>query len=380
MDNMVTEKYFYTEPYLRELDATVLSVEDKGLILDRTIAYPEGGGQPGDRGTINGIPFADTQKKEDAILHVMDSSGFKAGDRVHISLDWGHRYEYMQQHTAQHMLSGIMFTEEKIGTLSVHQGEDILTIETDRCDIPEEVLLHIEDIANRAVNENHPVSYLEVSHTEAEALGLRRSIKVEGDVRLVRIEGVDIIACGGIHTANTGEVGCISYVGSEQIRGHVRTMWRTAERAVRARRLNERAVRETGALLSAPAEKLAAAAERLIEENKDYAFRLRQMEKKLAKAEVASARSRGECIISTDIPSSAFQDVFAEGDRFFVIYNLEGRLSWLLYADDDIFRLFKARFAELGMKGGGRGHLFQGAAPAEKEEEIRTAAMEVLHE
>lgn len=380
MVNMVTEKYFYVEPYLKALDAKVVAIMDKGLVLDVSIAYPEGGGQPGDRGSINGIPFTDTQKEGDAILHVMNTASFSVGDSVHLTLDWSHRYEYMQQHTAQHMLSGIMYTSEKIGTLSVHQGEDILTIETDRADISEETLFKIEDKVNRAICENHSVAYLEVSHTEAEAMGLRRSIKVSGDVRLVKIDTVDIIACGGIHTATTGEVGIVNYVGSELIRGHVRTMWRTGARAVRARRLNERAVHDTGALLSAPAERLSLAAERLISENKELSFHIRQLERQLAASEISSARSNKECVISTEIPLPSFQDAFTEGDAFIVIKDNGKMLSYLVYADEDVFMRFKTSAIGLGLKGGGRGHLFQGAAPAENKDKLIKAFQEVLCE
>ncbi|MGN0907064.1 MAG: alanyl-tRNA editing protein, partial [Bullifex sp.] len=264
----MTEMYYYTEPYRKVLPATVTSVSPKGLYLDRTISYPEGGGQPGDRGMINGIPYGDTQHEGDEIIHVMkDTSSFRPGDSVTLELDWAHRYDYMQQHTAQHLLSGLMYKNHGIGTLSVHQGEDILTVETDRSEISEEVLLMLEDEANRAINEGHAVYYREMSHEEAEGLGLRRSIKVDGDVRLVYIDGVDVIACGGIHVASTSEIGELSYAGSEMIRGHVRTVWRTGDRAKAKRRRDASLAKSLCALLSSQEDRILSSAEKLADEN-----------------------------------------------------------------------------------------------------------------
>ncbi len=353
---MSTIKQYYIDPYQKEVEATVVAITPKGLILDRTVAYPEGGGQPGDCGVINGTPFSDTQKEgEDGILHIMDTSAFQVGDKVTLFLDWKHRYDYMKQHTAQHMLSGILFSSFGIGTLSVHQGEDILTIETDRMDIEESTLLEAEDLVNKAICENHKVSYLEVSHKEAEELGLRRSIKVDGDVRLVKIEDVDIIACGGLHTAFTGEVGCVNYVSSESIRGHLRTIWRVGDRAKRARRLAEKEVREASALLSAHEGELASSVAKLVESDKTLKAERREMERSIASYLVSLDRR----IFSSPIPLTEYKEAVGE-KPFFVTYAKGESISWFFHIDDESFASLRPAFKELGVKGGGRGGCFQG--------------------
>ena len=377
---MKTEQLYYIDSYKKDVDATVIALSKKGVILDKTIAYPEGGGQSGDRGLLNEIPFSDTIKECDEIVHITDPSLFSVGDKVHLTLDWTHRYAYMQQHTAQHMLSGLMYTLEGIGTLSVHQGEDILTIETDRSYIDEDTLLFIEDSANRAINENHEVSYLLVSHQEAEKMNLRRTIKVSGDVRLVKIEGVDIIACGGVHVSHTGEVGLINYVSSESIRGHVRTLWRCANRATRARRECERAVKETGAVLSANVTTLKAKAAALIEENKNLAYKLRECERENASYILKNAKVEGVHILTSNLPLSAFQELFEESDRFFITSKASGHLEWLLYADEETFASFKSYFKELSIKGGGRGHLFKGSMLEDRYNEILKIVEDIINE
>jgi len=368
------EQHYYDEPYLREYDSRVAEVTEKGLVLEATIAYAEGGGQPGDRGCINGVPFTNTIHEGEHILHLMDASSFSKGDEVRIVLDWKHRYEYMQQHTAQHLLSGLMFSKFGIGTLAVHQGEDILTIETDREDIPEETLYQIEDEANRAICENHRVYYLELSHTEAEALGMRRSIKVEGDVRVVVIEDVDRIACGGLHTGTTGEIGEISYAGAEQIRGHVRTIWRTAERARNERRANAQTIKELSKQLSSPRDGLVSSVSALSEQISNLKYQLVRMEKSIAESTLA----KGEKVFLSAVPLSSYQDITVDRS-YAALYQNGDKLNWLVRTENpEVFRNFRAHFAQVGAKGGGRGPLYQGSASLEKLDELRNLLGELI--
>lgn len=367
------ERHYYRDPYLRELDAKIVRVTDKGVILDHTIAYPEGGGQPGDTGTLNGIRFTDTVKEGDNVLHITSGS-FSVGDEVHIVLDWDHRYFYMQQHTAQHMLSGLLYTHFNIGTVAVHQGEDILTIETDRSEIDESVLLQLEELAIRTVCENHKVDYLEMSHAEAESMGLRRSIKVEGDVRLVRIEGVDLIACGGLHVASTGEIGELSYAGCEAIRGHVRTIWRCASSA-RAHRLAESAaMRSISTLFSA------ASPQEAYESAKDAVASIKELKSELRNLERSAAELTLACnpeghIIETDLPLSAFQNL---RDCLLILSSAGGRLTWLMHVDDAVFRTMREHFSALDMKGGGRGGVYQGSAGSASHDAIIKCFLEII--
>ena len=209
------EKLYYQDPYLTKITCTVKAVShtDKATEVrtDKTIFYPESGGQPGDRGTLGQYRVLDTRKADDgdSILILDPSSEVKEGDVLELVLDWDHRYKFMVIHAAQHMLSGLLFTMFGIGTVAVHQGEEYLTIETDKSAIDEKVIDELILAANEKIRENHSIIYHEMSHKDAEALGLRRSIKVEGDVRIVEIKDVDRIACGGIHASRTGELSAV---------------------------------------------------------------------------------------------------------------------------------------------------------------------------
>ena len=123
----MTEKLYYENPYLEELEAEVVAVSGSALILDKTIFYPEGGGQPGDCGLFGDIPIATTEKGDDGTPHHIIAEGFlppPVGTRAKLHLDWEHRYFYMREHSAQHLVSALLFSMHGIGTVAVHQGED----------------------------------------------------------------------------------------------------------------------------------------------------------------------------------------------------------------------------------------------------------------
>ncbi|NLA93140.1 MAG: alanyl-tRNA editing protein, partial [Spirochaetales bacterium] len=188
--------------------------------LDRTIFYPEGGGQPGDRGFIDQVKVNDTQLNANGeILHQIEGeSNFVAGQEVTLTLDWDHRYDFMQQHSAQHLLSGTLYTLFKIGTVSVHLGQAEISIELDTDELSEEQIVATEEAVNKVIRQNVPISAQTVKQEEIPPLNLRRSVKVEGDVRLITIEGHDLIACGGLHVKESSELGYIYYLRSERIR------------------------------------------------------------------------------------------------------------------------------------------------------------------
>ena len=150
----MTEPLYYKDRYLRSVDAVVTGLSDGAIILDRTIFYPEAGGQPGDRGTFGPYAIRDTQKGKDGeILHILaDGSAFPSvGERATLTLDWNHRHFFMKEHSAQHLVSALLFSCFSIGTVAVHQGDMFFTVETDKAEIDEETLLAVEDKANEIV-------------------------------------------------------------------------------------------------------------------------------------------------------------------------------------------------------------------------------------
>lgn len=361
----MTERLYYSDKYAKEITATVTGVDGRCVRLDRTIFYPEAGGQPGDRGFFGSFRIADTKKSADGdVLHVIDGNGPMpaVGDFCTLSLDWPHRYFFMKEHTAQHLVSAILFSSFSIGTVAVHQGDEFFTVETDRGEIDEDTLLRVEDAANEAIRKNLKVWQDETDHESAEKLHMRRSIKVAGRVMLVHIEGIDVVACGGVHVSSLSEIGEIAYVSSEKIRGHVRTCWKCSDSAVRYRRENAAIVRKLSSLFSAEPGCICREAERCLSEIRVSRHNLSVMSGKLASYLFFSAceeTNGSEAVIfSTELDVSAFESVIPEDyPRPVLVMDEEGR--FLFHGQKELFEAF--RNGVPGLRGGGRGMRFRGS-------------------
>ncbi len=231
----MSELLFYESPYESSFTATVTEVEpaekEWAVQLDRTLFYPEGGGQPSDIGWIDNIEVSRVEKRKDAVWHYLAAK--PAHEQVRGLIKWSHRFDYMQQHTGQHILSAVMYRRFGYNTVAVHQGDEYTTIEIDREAISQDEINEIETVAIELINQNLPIRTKWVGDSEIENYDLRRKPKVSGDIRLVLLDTYDVVACGGIHTGSTGEVRLVKHVNTEKIRGRVRLYWKIGDRAIR---------------------------------------------------------------------------------------------------------------------------------------------------
>lgn len=422
---------YYSDPYCHEIEATVTSVSEVtsdmkkalkvslGLVpdpvcavmFDRTIFYPEGGGQPGDRGFLEvegrDLVIADTHKLHNNVVHGEPSDGgedcpdsdhglgivpvhfvlcnpdeINLGTVVKLKLDWNHRYSFMQEHTAQHLVSGLLYSMFSIGTVSVHLGQDEFTVEVSEPEVSDEKMLEIEKAGNDAILSADEVSCNFVSHDEAESLGLRRSIKVDTDVRLVGIAHRDCVACGGLHVSRTSECRILLYMGQEKIRGNVRTIWKTAEPAMNMIHEEHSIIRSLCAMQSARPSELVSKVKDITENLTEERQRNSALRIKLAEYMIQSELGGGNPVVamsleagSIDILSfaqaaDAFTDlalcVISEGsDKELWLILLKGRYEQL-----DFSLVRKELLSKIGAKGGGRPPLFQGMAPKMTKAEV----------
>ncbi|MFA7396726.1 MAG: alanyl-tRNA editing protein [Sphaerochaetaceae bacterium] len=275
-----TKLLYYDHPYQQTARSTVVETlsykQQRAVILDQTIFYPEGGGQPGDKGFIDDVVVLDTQKDESGrIFHIIDSEReFSVGQQVDLTLDWNHRYHYMQQHTSQHLLSGALFRLFGIGTVSVHFGETEFSIELDTPTISSDHITLLEDEINAIINSGVETSEQHVTQSDVKEISLRRPVKVEGDVRLISVGEYDTIACGGIHVANSSELKYVQYVRSEMIRNHQRTFWIGGDYSISLIRRNNAIVNNVGTLLSSPPNEIEQLVENLQKERVDLQYHL----------------------------------------------------------------------------------------------------------
>lgn len=263
-----TERLYYTDCHLREFEARVLEVEPgpQGfrVYLDRTAFYPESGGQPADRGTLDGVPVIELTEDGEAILHLVGRK--PSGETVKGEIDWQRRFDHMQQHSGQHVLSAAFERTGKYKTVSFHLGAETSTIDLDSDRLGPRQLEEAESLANQVVFENREIRIAFRSASEAKSMGLRKPTDREGDVRLVGIENFDLSACGGTHVARTGAVGMIAARKVERMKGLTRVEFVCGGRALRAARSDFQILSEAARLFSASSEQLPALVARQFEE------------------------------------------------------------------------------------------------------------------
>ena len=225
----MSNRLYYTDPYLREFDATITRVErDAGralVTLDRTAFYPTTGGQPFDTGTLGGFPVVDVVDDESgSVTHAIELSGsdLSVGQAVHGTIDWPRRFDHMQQHTGQHVLSAAFERVLGAPTLSSTLGAEKSVIEVRLDQIDWRALERVEQAANAVLWDDRPLVRHWTDFEGAKQFALRKPPAVEGRIRIVEIPEWDVSACGGTHTARTGEVGTVKVVRWERVRGNLR--------------------------------------------------------------------------------------------------------------------------------------------------------------
>ena len=242
----MTFRIYYTDPYCRRFEAVVTTaLEHDGrpaALLDRTAFYPSSGGQPFDTGRLlthdrGAIEVVETVDRDDAVVHVL-SAPIVEGAAVRGEIDWNRRFDHMQQHTGQHLLSAAFDRLFDNRTVSFHMGADTATIDLLRETSSEEIS-RAEDEANRVVWENREVSIRFVDPARRgpsdPPLQLRKETAREGILRLIEVTGFDLSACGGTHVARTGAIGMIAVAGAEKFRGGTRITFACGNRALRLR-------------------------------------------------------------------------------------------------------------------------------------------------
>ncbi|HEV8410613.1 MAG TPA: alanine--tRNA ligase-related protein [Gemmatimonadaceae bacterium] len=230
----MTERVYYTDSRLVEFTARVVEVAGERVYLDRTAFYPTSGGQLFDTGTLGDARVVDVVDEKERIAHILEKPArFSAGDELKARVDWTRRYDHMQQHTGQHLLSAVF--EELFGhkTVSVHFGDESSTLDLDAPSLSKERALKAERRANEIVFENRPVSVK--FEDSASATGLRKEVDRTGELRIVEIAGIDRSACGGTHVLGTGEIGPIVVRRIEKYKQSTRVEficgWRALARA-----------------------------------------------------------------------------------------------------------------------------------------------------
>jgi len=381
----MTERLYYTDPYLREFDATLVdTVSHEGrtaLILDRTAFYPTSGGQPADAGAFHDVRVLDVVDAEDGrILHIVDRA--PSTTALHGVIDWSRRFDHMQQHTGQHVLSAAFDRLFGVRTESFHLGAESSTIDLAR-EVTASEIERAEDESNRILWEDRPVAIRFVDGPEARTLGLRKETTREGTLRLIDVADFDLSACGGTHVSRTGAIGIIAIAAVERFRGGSRVTFLCGRRALTGFRALRDAVAGSVRVLSVSPAELPAGIERLQSDAKELRRQIKGYQEQVASSRADALAAAAESAGGVQFVAASLEGWDAGGLKliasriveqpgFAVVLLSEPSPSAIVVArsrdlDVDAGAALKALVARFGGKGGGRPELAQGGgvtAPA----------------
>ena len=261
----MTEKLYYQDSFLTEFTGTVLSCEREkdrwAVVLERTAFYPEGGGQPADHGTLGGAAVLDVRERSGEIVHYCDRP-LEAGCAVEGSVDFERRFDFMQQHSGEHIVSGILCGKFHCGNVGFHIGHELVTIDFNAALTPEDVA-EVEALANQYIWEDHALAAGFPSPAALAELEYRSKRALEGPVRIVTWPGADCCACCGTHVRSSGQVGLVKLISCQRFREGVRIEMAAGGRALAWCNAIARQNTKISQLLSAKPGETAAAVERL---------------------------------------------------------------------------------------------------------------------
>ena len=375
----MAERLYYQDPFWTEFPCTVTDCrEEKGqwvVTLDRTAFYPEGGGQPADHGKLGDVNVLDVREKDGEILHFCDGK-VEAGAAVTGRIDWDRRFDFMQQHSGEHIVSGILCGKFGCDNVGFHIGHELVTIDFNRSLSTEDVLF-VEKLANEYIWEDNEIQITYPSPADLEKIDYRSKKALTGQVRIVSWPGADCCACCGTHVERSGQVGLVKLISCQKFRDGVRIEMAAGGRALAW--INRIAGQNTkvSQLLSAKPGETAAAVERL---QKDvYALRGRVSELEegdfIRKAEEFAGKG-DVLLIEGAMSGDSLRKLCGLvkekcGGRCAVFAGADGVYQYAIGQDGGDLRGFaKSLNAALNGRGGGKPEFVQGSVRA-SEEEIR---------
>ena len=413
-----SEHLYYSDSFLRTFTGAVTDVREVAdsngkqiwqLALNRTAFYPTSGGQPFDTGQLSAVSLDGTalmvpveQVEEDeqgAVWHFVRNP-LVSGTFVEGQIDWKRRFDHMQQHTGQHLLSAVFWRELQAPTISFNLGESTSTIDLASEQVTHQSLERVERIANEIIGEDRQVTTRDLPRGEAEAMlaagQLRKLPDRQGTIRVIDIADYDKNACGGTHVRSTGQIGGLQVRAVERVSRGVRIEFVCGLRAVRAVRADLAILRETSALLSTRATELASTVGRLLTEGKANAKQCQKLREELAVFQGAKLAMEEPIESGLRLVVRAWRDRDRDYVRLLASRTAIAapRTAVIFSANDsDPVRVFVARSSDLdfncgqilrealahvGLRGGGSADLAQGEVPAEQEVALRASISEAI--
>ncbi|MBR5309715.1 MAG: hypothetical protein IKU42_01155 [Oscillospiraceae bacterium] len=372
-----TKRLFDENAYLTEFDASVLSCEETengfSVILDSTAFFPEGGGQFSDIGTLDEAEVLDVQEDKEGIIRHIVKTPLEPGKTVHGKINWNRRFDFMQQHSGEHIFSGLAHSKFGATNVGFHLGIAETSIDLD-VPLNEEQVLELESLANEAVYKNFPIEISYPSQEELDVLPYRSKKKLEGKIRIVTFPGYDICACCGTHVKQTGEIGLIKITSFQNYKGGTRLFMLCGKRAFgdyQAKNIN--VLRVTNGL-SVPPEEICFAVKRLENEITEHKIYESSLKKELfaLKAEKLGTGDK-ICVFEKELnPDELRRFCLTLGENFKiagVFTGTEGNYKYAVSSKtENCSAIAKELNTKLSGRGGGKPELIQGSCLAKAKE------------
>ena len=376
----MTERIYLENPYLREINARVIDkqyIDNKFYLkLDRTIFYPNlKGGQPRDKGTINGLEVIDVYEDEKDIVHVIGENIFS--DRVQLSINWNTRLDYMQQHSGQHLISSIFYKLYNAETVGFYIGKTCVYIDITIPQLKKEDVIRVENFANNVIYSNFDIKTYTMGKGDVDRIPIRKDPDINSDIRIVEIDGMDYSPCSGTHHRSTGEIGMIKIRNWKKYKGNIRVEFVCGKRALKDYTWKNDCINNISTLLSSKdidsykkVEDLYYEKEKLKKENRDLKEKLlKYMSKELLKKRIDIGNVK---IIYNIFNEESFKEIsyittiLKEDKNIICLFGMENEdkcqfiLSKSKNIDINMDRLFKEIEKSKNIKGGGNAERVQG--------------------
>ena len=374
---METVRLYYQDAHLREFSAHVVSCEPEkdhwAVVLDQTAFYPEGGGQPGDTGTLDSVRVLNTHARGEEIVHDCDAP-LSVGSAVQGTIDWARRFDYMQQHSGEHIVSGIIHRRFGYENVGFHMGADMVTIDFSGMLTMDDVR-EIEREANEAVWANLPIVVSWVDGEEKANAVYRSKKPISGVLRLVSIPAIDVCACCGTHVSMTGEIGLVKIFTCQKFHDGVRLEMLCGRKAYSyVNSILEQNKRISG-LLSAKPQQTAQAAERMLDELAQVKYRAGALELRLIAQAAEALAGKGDSLLFMELSADGLRQMADAGMHacggVCAVFTGSDEAGWryaIGHAGGDLRAFSKRMNDALRGRGGGKPEFVQGSVQASRAE------------
>ena len=375
---MKTERLYYSDSYIKEFEALVVSCEklEKGfkVILDKTAFFPEGGGQKPDTGFIGDARVTDVQEAEDVIYHITDKE-LEVLKEYSCKLDWEQRFLRMQSHSGEHIVSGVVHSLYGYDNVGFHMEEDYVTVDFSG-ELTREQLDEVEEKTNRYIYDNIEIECFFPTECEIESLDYRSKLDLKNGVRLVRIGEADLCACCAPHVERTGEIGVVKILDFMRHRGGVRIVMKSGLKALLDYREKYSSVYDVSVMLSSKQHEIASYVDKKIKENETLHHAFADFKMKIAENDSGNLSYVGDTalFITSFYDSDMMRElanfgmtqkelcVILSGDEENGFSYVAGSMSY------DLMKFAKHFNSALNGRGGGRGTMIQGKVAATKDD------------